>query len=199
MAARGEETQDLIANLFKAYHAVPDKRFSIYIEAKENQYDEGDEIGSDKLMDLAMNKYRALVDKELWNAQSEEEKQIVALQAKIEKLEKQGKSKKDNNSKKDSKGKSGSKKNDKPKWMTEPPKQGESTKKTHSNKDYWWCPKHKAWVRHKPEDCKGLGFKPNGNDNKAKESSKEDKPKESGDKKLQLSKALASIVESDEE
>jgi len=25
--------------------------------------------------------------------------------------------------------------------------------KTVNGKEYYWCPKHNCWVRHKPEDC----------------------------------------------
>ena len=56
--ARGETTQDLLANLFKAYKAASDKGFVEYIQKKQDEYDEGKEVHPDKLMLLAENKFR---------------------------------------------------------------------------------------------------------------------------------------------
>ena len=84
--SRGEITHDLLVNLFKGYAVSMDKMFRQYIQNKENDYDEGIKITSDKLMMLAANKYKVIVDKGVWNAPSEEEEKIVALEAKIKKM-----------------------------------------------------------------------------------------------------------------
>ena len=48
-----------------------------------------------------------------------------------------------------------------------PDEQSKGNKKKVNGKQYYWCPNHKAWVRHKPEDCRGVGFKiTNGQENK---------------------------------
>jgi hypothetical protein len=39
LASRGEQSEDLLANLFEAYRSAPDKRFIQYIEMKINAYD----------------------------------------------------------------------------------------------------------------------------------------------------------------
>jgi len=55
LMARGKTTQDLQANLFKAYKVVTNHEFVAYIHKKEDQYEEGEDIdtvlkrqGSDK-------------------------------------------------------------------------------------------------------------------------------------------------------
>ena len=39
LSARGETTNDLVINLFKAYKVVPDKAFVTYIIGKEEKYE----------------------------------------------------------------------------------------------------------------------------------------------------------------
>jgi len=176
--ARGEEpSKDLLSNLFEGYKSVPDTEFVNYIVLKEANYDEedvttpvGDRLTAAKLRELALNKYTQRVDKGVWKALSEEQEQIVALNAQVETLTKKatqaagqpkkpkdkskpkgGKGKDDSNGKKK---KGGNKKEfDKPAWMTKPSTDGSKTK-TVNDKLYYWCPKHKAWVRHKPEECR---------------------------------------------
>ena len=48
---------------------------------------------------------------------------------------------------------------DLPAWVYVHPKEGEKQSKTVDGKDYHWCPNHSRWTRHKPSDCKGIGFK----------------------------------------
>jgi hypothetical protein len=42
--ARGQETQDLLVNLFKGYKACKDAEFVEYIKKKEDLYEEGGEV-----------------------------------------------------------------------------------------------------------------------------------------------------------
>ena len=89
------------------------------------------------------------------------------------------------------KGKGKFKPEDKPAWMRTPPKDGEKHSKTVKGKEYHWCPHHESWTRHKPSECKGIGF--------TKTQAKKDSDKVSDSKpKMKLSKALAAIS-SDEE
>ena len=87
LMARGETTQDLLANLFKAYKAVNDREFVAYICKKEDQYKEGEDINIDLLMLQASNKYKSMVQSNTWNAPSPEEEKILALEMKIKKLQ----------------------------------------------------------------------------------------------------------------
>jgi len=41
--------------------------------------------------------------------------------------------------------------------MTKPPTgKDKHKKKTVDKKDYWWCPNHNSWTRHKPSECRGV-------------------------------------------
>ena len=57
--ARGEQTHDLLVNLFKGYKACKDSEFVEYIKKKEEMYEEGGNIDYNQLMDWAVNKYKA--------------------------------------------------------------------------------------------------------------------------------------------
>jgi len=57
LQARGETTQDLLANLLRAYKTLPDSEIVDYVKQKTNDYDEGQEFTADSLMHLVGNKY----------------------------------------------------------------------------------------------------------------------------------------------
>lgn len=193
--ARGETTTDILPNLFKGYKAASDKTFRKWIIQKSSDYDDGQDLDKDTLMNLAGNKYKILTVRKEWNAPTEEESKIIALEAKVQKLSSNKKSNKPsetgknkNSAKSNSNAnKAKGKANVKPDWMLIPPKEGESNSKTVNNKQYWWCPNHNCWTRHKPTECKGVGI--NKGDNKDK----------GGDnKQRKLTQALAAIAESDD-
>ena len=194
--ARGETTQDLLANLFKGYAQASDHVFTAYIAKKQDEYHDGVDVEPEHLMQLALNKYQTLVEDGKWNAPTEADSKIIALEAQVKKLTRapakapaKGKVGVD---KKDKKSPNKGNKN-KPEWMAVAPKEGEPKKKTVKDKLYNWCPKHKAWVRHSPEQCEGKGL---GKHPDTKPAAKKDSP---DSKALQLSKALASIVDQVEE
>jgi hypothetical protein len=203
LEARGETTMDLLANLFKAYANASDREFKQYIKKKEEEYDDGDDIPPTVLMQKALTKYKTLVEKGKWNAPSDEETKIIALEAQLKKLTRKpttGDSKgKSNNKTAGNKGrkdnnKDQKKENTKPAWMTVKPKEGEPKKKTVDDKEYFWCHKHESWGRHKAEDCEGKGIKRSDlKSNKKGNNSQKDK------KTLKLSRALTSIVEDDDD
>jgi hypothetical protein len=39
-------------------------------------------------------------------------------------------------------------------WKKVPPKPGKPTTMKKIKRDYHWCPKHKLWCIHRPEECK---------------------------------------------
>jgi hypothetical protein len=170
LTTRGQVTQDLFAFILKAYKKVPDKDFNDYIRMKQNEYEEGleEDLDPDILMTQAGNKYKSLLQAGTWNAPSPELQKIMALEAKIQQLQKKKgdnnnnvkKKGKDNDKDKDSKKKT-KKKGERGKrtyaaWMLQEPKDKSKPKKVH-NKDWWWCPNHKRYALHKPEDCRGTG------------------------------------------
>ena len=198
--ARGEQTQDLLVNLFKGYKACKDAEFVDYIKKKEDLYEEGGQVEYQQLMDWALNKYKTRKESDQWCQRTTEEETIIALQSQVKSLmskksDASGKSaggKKDQKkTNKKGKGKGKFKPEDRPAWMKTPPKDGEKQSKTVEGKEYHWCPDHESWTRHKPSECKGIGF--------TKGQVKKDADKFSDSKpKMKLSKALAAIS-SDEE
>ena len=167
LTARGERTDDLLVNLFKAYRACGDHEFLTWIRAKEDSYNEGANFTPEMLMSLADNKYTTLVDSGLWMQKSEAQKRIVALAAQVQTLEKGkqavAKAKKDKD-KKDYKGKKDKNKKDKkfdkhkePAWVTVAPGAGQPQDKTVEEKEWHWCIHHGdagKWVRHTRAECK---------------------------------------------
>jgi hypothetical protein len=74
-------------NLFKGYKAAADNRFVLYIEGKEEDYNEGNDITPDAVMELAESKYKILVENNIWKQPLAADRQIVALTAQIQKME----------------------------------------------------------------------------------------------------------------
>lgn len=163
--SRGERSDDILVNLFKAYNNVPDKIFVDYMLRKKESYEEGAEVTVDSLMADALNRFQALKSEGKWKLESPEDKSFIALQSEISEFKTLLKKSKlklaDSNSsktkknRKQSKGdnfKSKSKKQDE-KWRKTPPKDDEPKTKAIKGKTYHWCDHHMAWVRHKPEEC----------------------------------------------
>ena len=78
------ETYNVLINLFKGYLVVPDKEFNQYIKQKKNNYKEGQDILQDDIMTMVENKYKSQVRGGEWNAPSKEQKEILALTAKLD-------------------------------------------------------------------------------------------------------------------
>ena len=199
-------THDLLSNLFRAYKVVSDKDFVTYINKKKDEYDEGKDITPSQLMLLAGNKFKTKKQDNEWNAPSEEQEQIIALRAQVEKLQKyKNKTKSEQAMKpeaKSEKNKAGfnqKKPFRKPKWMLLAPKEGGSHEKTVDGRKYHWCPKHEAWVRHLPSKCQGKGYNPKrkaiSEDNRSSQNDPE--TQESANKKLKVANALLSILQQD--
>jgi hypothetical protein len=88
LAARGEVSSDLLINLFAAFMSVPDKKFVEYIEKQKDRFDEGEDIDSKKLMQVALIKFKDRKRSDKWQAPSAEEEQIIALTTQISDLKK---------------------------------------------------------------------------------------------------------------
>ena len=58
LSARGEQTMDLLVNLFKGYKAANDNEFLDFIHRKENAYEEGEDINTNNLMEDSLAKYK---------------------------------------------------------------------------------------------------------------------------------------------
>ena len=189
LKARGETTEDLISNLFKAYKSVPDKNFARYIQSKEDEYDEGIMHTPEALMQRASNKYRTLVEDHLWNAPSDEDQKILALQARIDRMSTQEYKPKRGTDTNKNKDRDPSVKKTKPQWMLEAPEAGkELVAKRVNEKDYYWCTALNCWCRHTPEQCQQKSKQPG------------DKPKESRrERMIKAAQALLEDAESEED
>ena len=191
LAARGETSSDLLINLFAAFMAVPDKKFVDYIEEQKDKFDEGEDITTKYLMQVALTKYKDRKRSDTWQAPSAETEQILALTAQISELQKTKPA--PEKGKKTGAGKSESKKKaraarfaEKYAWKLVPPAAGEATTKDFESKTYHFCPHHNngvgAWVIHHPNKC----------DNR---DSKKRKDKPAADKIMSLTKGLQAIHE----
>jgi hypothetical protein len=207
LTARGESTQDLLINLFKGYQAATDKTFVEYIGRKLERYEEGEPVTTDALMEQADNKYKLLKEGGAWNAPSENEEKILALQAEIKHLKKAKKDggkpfkKKTYEKKPFDKKKAPGAQLEKPSWFFKEPKEEELRKpKMWNDKPWYFCsPKTGGkcdgqFRRHKPANCEGKAHKfvPNaGKDNKQKPP----EDNENDEKKLKLAKAYQATLD----
>jgi hypothetical protein len=125
-------------------------------------------------MMLALNKYETISKMGQWNAKTQEQEQIIALTAKLGKIKDDNlhlarsiKSKANRTSKQDKKKGAGkgsnkgkSKNNSKKtcsgewEWKNHVPSGNDPKHKKFKGKDYYWCPTHKAWMSHHPNECR---------------------------------------------
>lgn len=227
LQARGETTEDLLTNLFKGYLTVKDQRFLKYIEDKQCNYEEGQSITPNQLMNWAKTRYDILQQKGLWEAPSKEEQQILALQSQVSDLKKKNKgntsyrngnrnSNKNNNSNNRNNNSSSnrqSKQENMPEWKTKEPSEADKWKvKEMHGRDWWWCGKStggqcECYRQHKPDTCKP-DFVPRHLRQRQRNTNKESEPKkqkeiksekeEKPKKKVKLNKALQAIIPQDD-
>jgi len=128
-------------------------------------------------MDLAANKHKILKTKEIWEAPSEEEEKLMALQARFDEMKKKFSNKRkgvvttgDSNQKAfkgSTKGKSNKKQRlDKPEWMSKEPEAQDlhEPREWNGAKWYYCCTKtggkcDGVYRVHKPSECKGTAHK----------------------------------------
>ena len=205
--SRGAHTEDLLANLFKAYQAVADAQFVEYIRKKKDAYDEGEDIEPETLMHNASMKYTNMVRDKTWQAPSAAEEKILALEAKLQSLQKtksrnNNRTNQNNRRKQSSRNNSGGTRNNRrknPEWMTKRPKREDIDKpKKVDGREYWWCPNHKRFTRHKPSECRGVNVnrrQSSGNNHNANQSDHQESQQQENSPQLRLSEALTSVVE----
>ena len=92
LLARGETTNDLMVNVFRGLKACSDTTFVRYITRKEDDYNEGQDVTVDALLDFAGNKYKSLIEAGEFIQPTDEQQKIVTLTAQLEKLGKTSKS-----------------------------------------------------------------------------------------------------------
>ena len=170
LTSRGESPAGLISNIFTAYEIVKDPVFKAYMTTQQDAYVDGKvDITEDELMELALNKYKILLESEKWNAPSDQDSQIIALTAEIDALKHRESNANTNASKKagnNRQNKSGNA------WKKVCPEKGDPTKKTVKNTTYNWCVHHKYWTIHSSADCRGIQGAPPTTSKKAATSNK---------------------------
>ena len=184
LAARGETTEDLLTNLFKAYATCSDHTFVKYIADHQTKWEDGESLSAHQLMAKAANKYKILKTKELWEAPTAQDEKIMAMEAKLNSyFKKDGKDKRkrkgDGGDKKDKikrqkpggdkgkgKGKGKKQKKELPHWHFVRPADGELKKpKMWEGKKWHWCSKETGgkcdgqYRIHHPKQCKGTAKK----------------------------------------
>jgi hypothetical protein len=156
LIARGEMSNDILFNLFKGYAVVKDVDFKEYIKAKKSAYEDGTiELEEETLMDIAQNKFDALVQEGTWNRPSAEQEQIIALTATLENLSRArvpAANKPKSARKKVSFASPRANEGDFA-WKAVAPTDKSKTKVVNS-KTYHWCPQHKAWTLHTAGECR---------------------------------------------
>ena len=204
LSARGEKSNDLNYNLMKAYKEVPGQLFVMYIQSLVTLQDTEGDLQIEDLMERVEGKYNTLKDDGEWNAQSKQDKEILALKAEISRIKNKIPQKKRGG------GNSSNPKSPKKKKVafdrTKEPKDPSKPFTDSKGKKWYWCGKStggqcEMMRLHKPEDCKGPGGVPNSNPKGNEKGNKtEDQPKRSGKNfskkssfknKLKLKKAYA--------
>ena len=209
LSARGSfiDNAYIVTNLFLAYLSVDDKTFHAYVTKQQDDYNDNvRDFNVQSLMDLALNKYKTLVEAEKWEAPTADS-QIVALTARLSNLE----NKKGSTTKKKESGDPKKKKkkpadeatkrqNDKKwAWKTKAQKGKDAKTKKVEGKIYHWCPKHVAWTLHSPAECKKGVSSENASNNQDNASAGGNSNSNPSAKILKLSNALVSIIEDDDD
>jgi hypothetical protein len=154
LTALGQETHDLLANLFKAYARVPDDEFVSYMNTKRQNYDEGTNYTPAQIMVYAGDKYKQRVEDKSWTAPSKEQQQIVTMQAKLDKLEKKGTTSSKSTTTTNKTTNAGPQRAE---WQMVKPTNKEITAgytKKVNGKVFKWCDKHGFWAKHSTEQCR---------------------------------------------
>ena len=119
-------------------------------------------------MQLGNNRFKLLKEGGMWNAPSDEEEKILALQSEVKKLKVDKKSplnKEKTVKKSTAKGKPKKAQLEKPSWFSIKPKEDELRKpKFWNNRNWWYCsPKtggkcNGKYRVHKPSECEGKAY-----------------------------------------
>jgi hypothetical protein len=151
LRARNAHVPDVLPHLFEAYNSCDDALFTKYISDREDSYEDRTiDLTHVALMQLALEKYKILLDKGKWMKPSESELEFIAMKAELYEIKQNAKAiTKSKTPAKKADSKKDKDKNDvKFAWKLVPPKPGEATTKTFNGKKYIYCPHHQrtCWV-----------------------------------------------------
>lgn len=84
LSARGASSSDTYVHLMTGYKTVENQEFNTYIEAKNNQFEDNNDLSHYKLMIFSENKFKSLLQSGTWNKLTKEKEEIIALKAHVE-------------------------------------------------------------------------------------------------------------------
>jgi hypothetical protein len=192
---------EIVSNLFKAYKIIEEREFATYIMITRHGYQANPLAYQPRLlMEGVENHYKLAIEAGTWdpNMVKKESAEITALKLEIEALRVET-----HKNSKDKRGNAG-RRTDKPKyeWKKIPPSEGEAKSKKFEDRTYHWCPNHKYWTMHTPEECKGVGFSPSRSNNQPQAAvnmpqamSTSIQPEEKKSVEVMVKEAMQTIVE----
>ena len=168
LSARGDETSNLIMEIFKGYKVAADHEFVKCIKTREDRYLKGETLTDDLLMQLALNKYTIMKENGEWRAPTEQEEQMTALSAGLskkmealseitKKINKRGKMNQDRSTQYPNKNNSSkarkARKEARHAWKKIPTQQEDLESKVFEERTYHWCPNHQTWYMYLAKQC----------------------------------------------
>lgn len=170
LTARGEQTHDLLVNLWRAYKCAEDAPFNNFIVRMNEDYNMGRmTITPRELMDTAHTYFKTAVEAKNWQKPTAADRTIIALKAEVEALNKRAadQQKRKGGGKKGTPGKGKKEKpvSDKPYALQHQVAPADLKKVIKWRKhDYHWCCAENGgkcggkWRAHLPSECKGADF-----------------------------------------
>ena len=194
----------ITAALLTTYKTCTNEDFLHHIRHLEAQANDTDtDMNFDDLMVQAETKYDTLCQTKVWGKKDPRDETILALQAKVNKLEGNNKATPSSGSSKDKStpaSLSNKTKRRYPDWRYEKPKDNKKKlSKTIKGKsvDFWWCDVLNMWARHKPNECKAKANEKDGNSNSNASSSGSSNQNNTNRPRLQAQ--AAAVLSSDDE
>jgi hypothetical protein len=153
--AGGENTTELVTNLFKGYARAKDDTFRDWVRIKKMEYNDGtyhiNPNGID-FMNAARKHYKDLLLSKEWMKMDDKQQSILALQSEIEQVKAQA-----TRMKRKGEARNKQSRSNEWAWKKIPPRPGEPRTKKFKGKTYYWCTNHQLWCLHKPSECKLKG------------------------------------------
>ena len=160
LTSRGEDSSDILVNVFKGYDACTDPVFHKYIVDMKDRWEEGGDLTYEELMRKAEVKYSSRLLDNQWNAPSREQTEIIALRAQLQaSIETETKKRakkpaaKQKSAPKKAKSDKGGKFTGKMAFRNSAPKNGEPHVKDIDGDEWKYCTHHKKWGRHTVDEC----------------------------------------------
>jgi len=196
LTARNEETTDLVTNLLKGYKECADKQFVDYVQRLEDRIDDGEVISSTTLMSRCLTKYKVKKQRNEWQAPTEEDRKLVALQAAMQAMAATHQPRE--GAQQPAGGLPAAlkkRRNKRPQepWMLIPPAGGEPHTKVVKGVTYFWCDKHQ-WCKHLTPACKNIPTAEQQAATPTVPAQMPTTPAMTGEPTLVLDKALAAIL-----